>query len=95
MKDSRRGLILILCTTLVAGLISATLAVDPLFVHGFAPACSDGYAEANGTAPCKPQWSEATPFLAVFGTVIAGAFACAARLARIRGGRKADVTGTF
>ena len=77
---SRWALIFILCVSVIAAIVAGIVALNPLLIHGFAPACSDGYAEANGTAPCKPQWGEATPSLVVLGIAVLGAAASAMRL---------------
>lgn len=84
---SRRTMIFILCSSMIAAVIAGILALDPLLIHGFAPACSDGYAEANGTAPCKPQWGNATPYLVVLGIAVVGAAASAKTLVHGRSNR--------
>lgn len=75
--NAHRGPILALCLSLLAGGIAAILALDPLLIHGFAPANSDGYAEANRTAPCKPEWGHARTYLVVVGIAILAAAASA------------------
>lgn len=61
----------LLSLILVAGVCVAIVAfyhaTNSLFIHGFAVACSDGYAEAHGTEPCGPEWKEATPALIALG----------------------------
>lgn len=84
---SRRGLIFILCVSVIAAIVAGILALDPILIHGFAPACSDGYAEANGTAPCTPQWGDATPYLVLLGIAIVGAAVSTESLIRGRGSR--------
>lgn len=59
----RGALIGLLILTLLAAFVAGVLALDPLLFHGFAPACSDGYAEAHGTPSCKPDWDRAAPYL--------------------------------
>jgi hypothetical protein len=75
----------VLCLSLIAGTIAGILALDPLLIHGFAPACSEGYAEANGTAHCKPEWGQASPYLVLFGIAVLAAAASGQRLLRNRG----------
>lgn len=75
---------------LVVAALAGFLALDPLLFHGFAPACSDGYAEANGTATCKPEWDTALPYLLVMGLALIGAAISARSLNRDRSER-ADV----
>ena len=74
-------MILLLASLLVA-LVAGFLAIDPLFIHGFAPACSDGWAEANGTEPCRADWSEAAPSLAALGAAATVGLACLIALFR-------------
>lgn len=87
--DVRWGLSLLLCASLIAAVVAGVLALDPLFIHGFAPACSDGYAEANGTPPCMPQWSDAAPYLLALCIALAGVVLSAAKLARSGDSRRA------
>lgn len=72
----------LLTISLVVAVVAAFPAMDALFIHGFAPACSDGYAEANGTTPCNPEWDTAAPYLVVMGLTLVGAAASAWSLAK-------------
>ena len=81
----RRTLIVWLALCLVAAAVAGVLALDPLVLHGFAPACSDGYAEAYGIAPCEPDWGHGAPYLLALGVALAGATVSSALL--VRGGR--------
>lgn len=89
---SRCGLTVVLCGSLVLGVVAGILALGPLLIHGFAPACSDGYAEANGTPPCRPHWGDAAPYLVVLGIAFAGALACGGVLRRKRAERREATT---
>jgi len=80
----RRAMIGSVSLCLLTAVAAGLLALNPLVLHGFAPACSDGYAEAHGIAPCKPDWDQGAPYLVVLGLALAGAAASAAVL---RGGR--------
>jgi len=92
--DVRWWLFVGLC--LIAAAVAGVLALDPLVVHGFAPACSDGYAEATGTPPCKPQWGDAAPYLVALCIALAGAAVSAAKLLRGRRSRaEAQATKVF
>lgn len=68
----------------VVAAVAGFLALDPILFHGFAPACSDGYAEANGTAACKPEWDVASPYLLVLGLALIGTTVAARSLGRDR-----------
>lgn len=78
----RRAMIGSLTVCLVAALVAGMLALNPLVLHGFAVVCSDGYAEAHGIAPCKPDWDQGAPYLVAMGLALAGATASAAVLVR-------------
>jgi hypothetical protein len=81
----RRAMIGLLSACLLTAIVAGSLALNPLVLHGFAPACSDGYAEAHGIAPCKPDWDQGAPYLTALGLALAGAAASAA--AGVRGKR--------
>jgi len=79
---------LVICAAVAVAAV--VLALDPLLFHGFAPACSDGYAEASGTAPCKPEWDSATPYLLTLGLAIVGVILSARSLNGGANGRDAE-----
>lgn len=78
----RRAMFASLSVCLLAAIAAGLLSLNPLVLHGFAVVCSDGYAEAHGVAPCKPDWAEGAPYLMVLGLALAGAAASAAVLVR-------------
>jgi len=80
----RRAMIGTLSGCLLAAIVAALLALNPLVLHGFAPACSDGYAEAYGIAPCKPDWDQGAPYVVALCLALAGAAVSAAALVRGR-----------
>lgn len=86
MTLRRAATIAMFSACLLAAIVAGLLALNPLVLHGLAVACSDGYAEANGTAPCTPDWAEGAPYLTVLGLGLAGAAASGAVL--IRGNRR-------
>jgi hypothetical protein len=59
-------------------------ALDELVFHGLSNACADGYAEANGEPPCRPDWEAATPALAalVVSVIVAAASTVLLRVER-------------
>lgn len=72
----------VLCLSLIALVVSGYQALDLILFHGFAPACSDGYVNANGAdAACGADWDAAAPYLLVLGAslVVAGASAAGLR----------------
>lgn len=75
--------------SLVAIVVAGALALDPLFIHGFAPTCSDGYAEANGTSRCAPEWDDAAPYLVALTIALIGSAGAAMLLRRGRRPRQA------
>lgn len=79
----RASIICMLGASLVTAAVACFLALDPLLFHGFAPACSDEYAQANETTPCSPEWNEATTELVVLGLALLGAVLSAAALIRL------------
>ena len=87
----RQGLAILLCVGLLTGVVTLALALDPLLFHGFAPACSDGYAEANGTSRCQPEWGDAAPYLAA--SCLAFAIAAASALKLVRSRRRSRHAG--
>lgn len=82
MNLRRAATISLLSACLLTATVAGLLALNPLVFHGFAVMCSDGYPEANGTAPCKPDWAEGAPYVTVLGLALAGAAASAAVLIR-------------
>lgn len=80
----RSALIGLASTSLLVAVMALLMALNPLFLHGFAVVCSDGYAEAFGTAPCRPDWPGATPYLVTAGLAIAVAATAAVTFRRLR-----------
>ena len=80
----RRAILCTLYACLLVAVVAGLLALNPLVLHGFAVACSDGYAEAHGTAPCTPDWEQGAPYLTVCGLALVGAAASVAALVRAK-----------
>lgn len=81
-QRSSRVASLVLCFAVAA--VAGILTLDQLLFHGFAPACSDGYAEANGTSPCRPEWVAAAPYMIALGLALLGVILSARSLTRAR-----------
>jgi hypothetical protein len=80
--DDQPRLVVMLCVSLIAASVAGALALNPLFIQGFAPACSDGYAEANGALSCEPIWRETAPYLVALCLALVGASVSATKLFR-------------
>jgi len=87
MTHRRTWLLALLLLSLVTAAAAGLFALDALFVHGFAPACGDGYAEANGTAPCSADWGSGLPRITIAVVALAIAIATVPALRRERPAR--------